>query len=163
MAEEVWLSGKLEGFALVLMPTAHALVQAIVDLEKIQLTHEELLAKPNNAPSVAFHLRHIAGSIDRLLTYAKGDDLSETQFEFLKQETAETSDLSAEELIDQAVLSIENALEFLKEISPEILFEERFVGRKQLPTNVLGLLFHIAEHTARHVGQVITTTKIVRQ
>ena len=163
MSEEAWLSGKLEGFAPVLMPAAHALVQAIVDLEKIHLTHEELLAKPNNSPSVAFHLRHIAGSVDRLLTYAKGDNLSAPQFEFLRQETAETSDLSAEELIDQAILSIENALEFLKKVSPEILFEERFVGRKKLSTNVFGLLFHIAEHTARHVGQTVTTAKIVRK
>lgn len=163
MAEEAWLSGKLEGFAPVLMPAAHALVQAIIDLEKIHLTHEELLAKPNGAPSAAFHLRHIAGSVDRLLTYAKGEDLSETQFAFLKMETAETADLSAEELIDQAILSIENALGFLKEVSPEMLFEERSVGRKRLLTNVFGLLFHIAEHTARHVGQTVTTAKIVRK
>lgn len=163
MAEEAWLSGKLEGFAPVLMPAAHALVQSIVELEKIHLTHEELLAKPNNAPSAAFHLRHIAGSVDRLLTYAKAENLSETQFEFLKLETAETSALSAEELIGQAILSIENALDFCKTVSPDIFFEERFVGRKKLPTNVFGLLFHIAEHTARHVGQVITTAKIVRK
>lgn len=163
MSEEVWLSGKLDGFSSLMMPTAHALVQSIVELEKVRLTHEELLAKPNNAPSAAFHLRHIAGSVDRFLTYAKGENLSGTQFEFLKLETAETSALSAEELIDQAILSIENALEFCKTISPEMLFEERFVGRKKLPTNVFGLLFHIAEHTARHVGQVITTAKIVRK
>lgn len=163
MKEEIWLSGKLEGFSPVMMPAAHALAQAIAELEKIHLTHEELLAKPNNAPSAAFHLRHIAGSVDRLLTYAKGENLSETQFEFLKMETAETSALSAEELIEQAILSIENALECCKTVSPEILFEERFVGRKKLPTNVFGLLFHIAEHTARHVGQVITTAKIVRK
>lgn len=163
MAEEAWLSGKLEGFAPVLMPTAHALVQAIVDLEKIHLTYDELLAKPNNSPSVAFHLRHIAGSVDRLLTYAKDENLSEKQFEFLKLETAETSDLSAEELINQAILSIENALEFIKEVSPDILFEDRLVGRKKLPTNVFGLLFHIAEHTARHIGQAVTTAKIVRK
>jgi len=163
MSEEVWLSGKLDGFSPVMMPTAHALVQAVVELEKIRLTHEELLTKPNNAPSAAFHLRHIAGSVDRLLTYAKGENLSEAQFEFLKMETAETSVLSAEELIDQAILSIENALEFCKTVSPDLLFEERFVGRKKLPTNVFGLLFHIAEHTARHVGQVITTAKIVRK
>lgn len=163
MAEEAWLKGKLDGFAPFLMPAAHAFVQAIVDLEKIHLSHEELLAKPNNSPSVAFHLRHIAGSVDRLLTYAKNETLSETQFEFLKQETAETSDLSAEELINQAILSIENALEFIREVSPDILFEERFVGRKKLPTNVFGLLFHIAEHTARHIGQAVTTAKIVRK
>ncbi len=165
MAEEAWLSGKLDGFAPVMMPTAHALRQAIIDLKKsaADLTDEELLAKPNGAPSVAFHLRHIAGSIVRLLTYARGENLSELHFNFLKRETEETSELNAEALVYQATVCIEMALEFLKEVSPEILFEERFVGRKRLPTNVFGLLFHIAEHTARHVGQVITTERIVRK
>lgn len=165
MPEEAWLSGKLEGFSSILMPTAHALKQAIIDLENCaaNLTNEELLIKPNDAPSVAFHLRHIAGSCDRLLTYAKNETLSEKQFDFLKQETAETSELNSEELVNQAKLSIENVLEFCKIVSGEILFEDRFVGRKKLPTNVFGLLFHIAEHTARHVGQIITTAKIVRK
>lgn len=165
MAEEAWLSGKLEGFSPVMMPAAHALVQAIVDLEKSarHLTDEELLTKPNGAASVAFHLRHIAGSVDRLLTYTKGEDLSAAQFDFLKKETAETSGLNAEELVGQAVLSIKSALEYCRTISPDILFEERFVGRKKLPANVFGLLFHIAEHTARHVGQITTTAKIVRK
>ena len=163
MMEEAWLGGKLDGFSQLLMPTAHALVQTIVDLKKLNLTHEELLVKPNDAPSAAFHLRHIAGSVDRLLTYVRGETLSEIQFEFLKLETSETSDLTAEELVNQAVFEIENTLEFCKTGAPETLFKERFVGRKNLPTNVFGLLFHIAEHTARHVGQVITTAKIVRK
>lgn len=165
MSEEAWLSGKLEGCSDVMMPTAHALVQAIADLKKSanDLTKEELLAKPNNSPSVAFHLRHIAGSCDRLLTYAKDETLSESQFEVLKWETAETSSLTAEELVNQAILKIEEVLEFCKNVSPETFFEERFVGRKKLQTNVFGLLFHIAEHTARHVGQVVTTAKIVRK
>lgn len=164
MAEEAWLSGKLEGFSDVMMPTAHALVQAISDLQKFtDLSDEELLTKPNNSPSIAFHLRHIAGSCDRLLTYAKGENLSDSQFEFLKNETAETSELNAVELVNQAVLSIEKAMDFCRKVSPEILFEARFVGRKKLPTNVFGLLFHIAEHTARHVGQITTTAKIVRK
>lgn len=165
MAEEAWLSGKLDGFSPVMMPAAHALRQAIVDLKKsaADLSGEELLAKPNGAASVAFHLRHIAGSVDRLLTYAKNENLSDAQFEFLKQETAETSQLNAEELVSQAVSSIENALGFCKTVSEESLLDERFVGRQRLPTNVFGLLFHIAEHTARHVGQVITTERIVRK
>ena len=165
MAEEAWLSGKLDGFSPLMMPAAHALRQAITDLKKsaADLTEEELLAKPNGAASVAFHLRHIAGSIDRLLTYAKNENLSEAQFEFLKKETLESSESNAEELVDQAVLSIENALEFCRTISEEILLDERTVGRKRLPTNVFGLLFHIAEHTARHVGQIITTERIVRK
>lgn len=164
MAEEVWLSGKLEGFSDVMMPTAHALVQAISDLQKVSdLSDEELLTKPNDSPSVAFHLRHIAGSCDRLLTYAKDENLSEKQFEFLKSETIETSDLNAEELVNQAISEIEKVLEFCKNVLPEKMFEPRFVGRKKLQTNVFGLLFHIAEHTARHVGQIITTAKIVRK
>ena len=164
MSEESWLSGKLEGFADVMMPTAHALVQAIRDLEKVSdLTDEELLTKPNNSPSVAFHLRHIAGSCDRLLTYAKGKNLNEEQFEFLKYETSETSVYDAKSLAKLAVSEIERVLEFCETVSPEILFESRFVGRKKLETNVFGLLFHIAEHTARHVGQITTTAKIVRK
>ena len=165
MAEEAWLSGKLDGFAPVLMPAAHALRQAITVLEKTaaHLTPEELSAKPRGAASVAFHLRHIAGSTDRLLTYAKGAELSAAQFEFLKTEAAETSNLTAEKLVEHAVAAIEEALEFCRTAAPETLFDERFVGRKKLPTNVFGLLFHIAEHTARHVGQVTTTARIVRK
>jgi len=165
MAEEAWLSGKLEGFAPVLMPAAHALSQAITDLEKTaaHLSGEELSAKPNGAASIAFHLRHIAGSTNRLLTYARGEELSAAQFEFLKTETAEASAASAKELVDAAVSAVEEVLEYCKTVSPDSLFEERSVGRKKLPTNVFGLLFHIAEHTARHVGQIITTARIVRK
>ena len=165
MAEEAWLSGKLEGFAPVLMPAAHALSQAITDLEKTaaHLSGEELSAKPNGAASIAFHLRHIAGSANRLLTYARGENLSAAQFEFLKTETAEASAASAKELVDAAVSAVEEVLEYCKTVSPDSLFEERSVGRKKLPTNVFGLLFHIAEHTARHVGQIITTARIVRK
>jgi uncharacterized damage-inducible protein DinB len=167
MADEAWLVGKLDGFSPLMMPAAHALVQAAADLEKhaANLTGEQLLARPGGGgprgvPSVAFHLRHIAGSIDRLLTYARGEPLSEAQFAFLKAETGEISDFNSAELTARAVAEINRALEFLKNVSPEILFEERFVGRRQLATNVFGLLFHIAEHTARHVGQVVTTAKI---
>jgi hypothetical protein len=165
MAEEAWLGGKLSGFSPVTMPAAYALVQAIADLKKTaaDLRIEELWMKPGGAPSVAFHLRHIAGSVDRLLTYARGESLSEAQFDLLNRETAETFDSSAEELVAQAVSSIENALWFCKVVGAETLFQERFVGRRKLATNVFGLLFHIAEHTARHVGQITTTAKIVRQ
>jgi uncharacterized damage-inducible protein DinB len=165
MAEEAWLSGKLDGFSPVMMPAAHALRQAIADLEKsaAYLTNEALFAKPNGTASVAFHLRHIAGSCDRLLTYAKGEELSAEQFEFLKTEAAENVDLSAEGLVREAAAAIGKVLEFCRTVPPDSLFDARFVGRKKLPTNVFGLLFHIAEHTARHVGQITTTARIVRK
>lgn len=165
MEREVWLSGRLEDYAPVLMPAAHALRQSITDLQRVAagLSDEELTARPNNAPSAAFHLRHIAGSIDRLLTYSRGEQLNESQFAFLKQETSESSDLNAARLTQKAVDEINNALETLKNTNLNDLFAERFVGRRKLPTNVFGLLFHIAEHTARHVGQIVTTAAIVRQ
>lgn len=165
MEREAWLNGKLEGYAPVLMPAAHALTQSVVDLRKFAsgLSDEELTARPNNAPSAAFHLRHIAGSIDRLLTYSRGEELNDIQFEWLRAETADDSDLTAAELTNRAVIEINNALEALKTVDLKDLFSERFVGRRKLPTNVFGLLFHIAEHTARHVGQVVATAAFVRQ
>lgn len=146
-----------------MMPAAHALVQAIVDLEKsaANLNDDELFERPGGSASVAFHLRHIAGSIDRLLIYSRGEELNESQFAELRAENSDER-ASAVELTQKAVEAINKALVELKNVEPEILFEERFVGRKKLPTNVFGLLFHIAEHTARHVGQVITTAKIVQ-
>ena len=164
MANEAWLNGKLEGFAPVVMPAAHALVQSIVDLKRFasDLNSEELTARPNDSPSAAFHLRHIAGSINRLLTYVRGEELNAAQFDFLKSETANDSKLNAAELTQKAIDEITHALEILKNVPLENLFDERFVGRKKLPTNVFGLLFHIAEHTARHVGQIVTISKIVR-
>jgi uncharacterized damage-inducible protein DinB len=139
--------------------------QAITDLEKYaaDLSDAELLNRPNDSPSAAFHLRHIAGSINRLLTYSRGEELSEAQFEFLRAENSLNSDLNAAELTGRAIDEINKALAALQNVAPESLFEERFVGRKRLPTNVFGLLFHIAEHTARHVGQIITISKIVRK
>jgi uncharacterized damage-inducible protein DinB len=162
--EEAWLSGKLEGFAPVVMPAAHALAECAKDLQKhaADLNYLELNTRPNNAPSVAFHLKHIAGSIDRLLTYARGEQLNDSQFAELKVEKDETNE-SSPQLIEKAVARINEALETLKITPLASLFEPRYVGRKKLETNVFGLLFHIAEHTARHTGQIVTTTKIVRQ
>lgn len=163
--EEAWLSGKLEGYAPVMMPAAHALVECMKDLRKYaeNLSTEELTTRLNGAPSVAFHLKHIAGSIDRLLTYARGEKLNETQFNELKDETAEKVSESSAELVKKSVSRIGAALQALQTTPLESLFETRYVGRKKLETNVFGLLFHIAEHTARHTGQIVTTAKIVRQ
>lgn len=163
MKREAWLDGKLENFSLVKMPAAHALAQAKYEIENApELSFEELTSRPNNASSAAFHLKHIAGSIDRLLTYTRGENLTEKQFDFLKAETSET-DLYFTNLQSETVKAIDDALEFLKNTPEESLFETRFVGREKLATNVFGLLFHIAEHTARHVGQFVTTAKIVKK
>lgn len=165
LSPEVWLRGPLEGFDPIVMPAAHALLQSGEDLERAAgtLTREELWARPGGAASVGFHLTHIAGTIDRLLTYASGKQLDATQLAALRAEqdpSAQTAD--AGELIARAVRAIHGAVETLRNTPRESLFQPRAVGRKQLPTTVWGLLFHVAEHTQRHTGQVITTSKIVR-
>lgn len=165
MEQEAWLSGNLEGIAPILMPAAHALVQAAADIDRAGsgLSVEEIWTKPNDAPSFAFHLRHISGSIDRLLTYAQDKKLSAEQFAELAAEAEADESLDAQSLVQTASERIGEAIDFLRSVNLESLFEKRVVGRRELPTNVFGLLFHIAEHTQRHVGQVVTTAKIVHK
>lgn len=162
---EVWLRGPLPDVAPQLMPAAHALMQSAEDIAAAAagLTTEELWVKPGGAASAGFHIRHIAGSIDRLLTYVRGELLNEAQRKALATER-EPGDppATAEELIRQAHAAIEQALNVIRATTPEAALEPRGVGRAQLPSSVGGLLFHIAEHTQRHTGQLITTAKIVR-
>ncbi|HEU4641289.1 MAG TPA: DinB family protein [Gemmatimonadaceae bacterium] len=147
------------------MPAAHALVQSAEDLERAAspLDVDELWATPGGAASVGFHLRHIAGSIDRLLTYARGGALDDRQRAVLAGEgMAGSPPAEAPELVRLARGAIDHALDTLRATPRESLLEARRVGRAGLPSTVLGLLVHVAEHTQRHTGQVITTAKIVR-
>jgi uncharacterized damage-inducible protein DinB len=164
MENEAWLEGPLEDVLPVLMPAAHALVQAARDVNRSvsDLTPEELLTKPNGAPSVAFHLLHISGSIDRLLTYARSGKLTENQFSALKAESEVGQLNDPKALVPLALRSIEQAISAIRATPEATLFENRVVGRQALPTTVFGLLFHIAEHTQRHTGQIISTSSVVR-
>lgn len=162
---EPWLKGAVEGFSPLLMPAAHALLQCASDISKVcrDIAPAELYARPNGAPSLAFHLRHVCGSLDRLMTYARGEELSETQMKFLRAENSPDENDTAEYLAAAAVGQIEKALQTIRETDEKTLFETRFVGREKIPTNVFGLLFHLAEHTQRHTGQIVTTARIVRK
>ena len=164
MTIEPWLNGAIDGMPPMLMPAAHALMQAQEDIARYasNLTPEELWMKPNGVPSVGFHLLHINGSMDRLLTYTKGEALSPAQFEFLKREQEVEPNISTKELLHAINERITEILNFMRNL-PEIeYFAERVVGRVKLKTNVFGLIFHIAEHTQRHVGSLIVVSKIVR-
>jgi uncharacterized damage-inducible protein DinB len=145
-----------------LQPSAHALVQAGDELEAAAgLTTAQLWARPGGAASVGYHLRHITGSIDRLLTYARGKSLDQRQHDALAAEARPgTSDAGA--LIAEARGAIDSALAALRATAPGALLDARTVGRQALPTTLLGLLFHIGEHTQRHAAQIITTAKVVR-
>ena len=162
---EPWLCGPLPGVSQLTMPAAHALAQSRADIEThaARLSTEQVWTEPGGAPSLGFHLRHIAGSIDRLLTYASGGNLSDEQFRFLAEERiAGTPPTEVTQLIASAQSKIDETLNVIRATPDELLLEARAVGRAQLPTNVFGLLFHIAEHTQRHTGQIISTAGIVR-
>ena len=161
-APEAWLRGPVEGIEPLLMPAAHALIQAREDVERAAsgATVEQLWQRPGGAASAGFHLRHIAGSLDRLYTYARGELLSDAQRAALARES--TPGAGARELVDETCQAIDRALDQLRRTPREVLLEPRAVGRAGLPATVLGLLFHGAEHTTRHVGQLITTLKVVQ-
>jgi N-acetylglutamate synthase-like GNAT family acetyltransferase/uncharacterized damage-inducible protein DinB len=159
---EAWLRGPLPGFEAVLMPAAHALVQAREDIQRAvaRATSDELWQRPGGAASAGYHLQHLAGSLDRLLTYARGESLTAAQRATLAQEG--TPGASAQALVAQASSAIDRALDQIRDTAPQTVFEARVVGRAKLPATVLGLIVHAAEHTTRHVGQLITTLKVVR-
>jgi uncharacterized damage-inducible protein DinB len=165
MASEAWLRGPLPDVDAYLMPVAHALVQAQDDIiaAVTGLTAEQLWTRPNGAASLGFHLRHVAGSIDRLLTYARGGALDDRQQATLHAEAEPgTPPASVESLVAGARTAIDEALRVVRSTPRDSLLRPRSVGRARLPSTVIGLLFHIAEHTQRHVGQIVTTAKIVR-
>jgi uncharacterized damage-inducible protein DinB len=161
---EAWLRGPLPGVDPFLMPAAHALVQCREDVAGAVagLDPARLWARPGGAASLGFHLRHIAGSLDRLLTYARGEGLTEAQRAAAKREREEASAQDAASLLAEVDAAVEGALAQLRATPRERLLDPRPVGRAGAPSNVLGLLVHAAEHAQRHAGQVITTAKILR-
>lgn len=159
---EPWLRGTHTDVPAVIRAVLHALEQAREDAERWcgDLTGLEVNAGLAGLPSVAFQLRHIAGSVDRLLTYAEGHDLNEAQLADLRRE-AESASLPHLMLRDFSS-SIERAGKRVRGFVGADLESQRFVGRKRLPSTIGGLLVHVAEHTQRHVGQMITTAKVVK-
>jgi uncharacterized damage-inducible protein DinB len=160
---EPWLRGPVEGVPPLLMPAAHALLQAREDAAGVlaSLTTGQLWARPGGAASAGFHLRHLAGALDRLLTYARGLGLDEAQRRAASAEERETG-LDAATLAADVNRAIEAALAQIRATRESDLLEPRGVGRRQLPSTVIGLVFHAAEHATRHAGQAVTTARIVR-
>jgi hypothetical protein len=160
---EVWLRGPVEGVPPLLQPVAHSLRQCREELEHLLagMAPDRIWRRRNGAASVGFHVLHAIGSLDRLLTYARGAMLSEAQLLVLTQEALPDPDLEAGDLLAAFDAAAERALDQLRGTSENTLGQARLVGRKQLPSTVIGLLFHAAEHTQRHVGQAITTAKLL--
>jgi uncharacterized damage-inducible protein DinB len=159
---EPWLRGTLSDVPAVPRAVLHALELAREDLQRWcgGLNDDEINARPNGIASVAFHLRHVARSIDRLLAYAEGSQLSGEQIEAL--ETELDPGATRGELFAEIESAFERSAARIRAIDANQLNEPRKVGKKGLPTTVGGLLVHVADHTQRHVGQAITTAKIVK-
>jgi uncharacterized damage-inducible protein DinB len=158
------MRGPIEGIDAMLMPVAHALVQAREDLQRLAsaVPVDQVWLRPGGAASIGFHVKHLGAALDRLFTYARGERLSDTQKEALRAEAEPgTPPAALVDLVNDTSAQIDRALDQLRRTTRDQLLEYRGIGRAQLPSNVLGLLFHAAEHSTRHAGQVITTAKIV--
>jgi uncharacterized damage-inducible protein DinB len=161
---EAWLRGPVPGIPPALMPAAHSLLDALEEVESAatDLDTATLWLRPGGAASVGFHIRHVRGSILRLLTYARGDVLSADQLAEIRLEADPGSPpAAAAELLADLRNAVDLALHVFRGTSEDQLDAPRKVGRAGLPSTVRGLLFHLAEHARRHAGQVITTARIV--
>ena len=159
---EPWLRGTHSEIPAVPRAVLHALELATDDVRKWTegLSDAEAHAQPLGLPSLAFHLKHIARSIDRLLTYAEGGQLSADQLTALKSEQAGSDTLA--EMLAEFDAAITRAAERVRSLAAADFNTFRGVGRKQLPTSIGGALVHVADHTLRHVGQVVTTAKVLK-
>ncbi len=159
---EPWLRGTHTDLPAVGRAALHALDLALDDHTKWTegLTDAEVHAQPLGLPSVAFHLRHIAGSTDRLLSYAEGNQLTSEQLGAFKAEQSGEEPLVA--LLAEVEASFSNAADRVRVLATANLDTFRGVGRKQLPTSIGGALIHVADHTQRHTGQVVTTAKVLK-
>lgn len=162
---EYWLRNQpLPGITPLLQPIAYALLQARDEVAEAlaNFPAAQLNARPGGCASVAFHLQHLAGVLNRLLTYARHEALTPAQFAAFEAET-QPQPATAEALAalhDTFHKEVDAALVQLRTLAPAILTEVRHVGRAQLPTTLMGLLVHAAEHTTRHVGQLLVTARV---
>lgn len=159
---EPWLRGTHAEVPAVGRAVLHALDLALDDLTRWTegLTDVEVHAQPLGLTAVSYHLKHIARSIDRILTYAEGGQISPEQLTALKAESAGAETLA--ELLAEVEASFSNAAERVRTLASADFNTFRGVGRKQLPTSIGGALIHVADHTQRHVGQVVTTAKVLK-
>ncbi|HXC86858.1 MAG TPA: DinB family protein [Candidatus Cybelea sp.] len=158
---EPWLRGTLTEVPAVHRAVLHALELAREDLQRWcgQLSDEQLNQRPADIAPIAFHMRHISRSVDRLLTYAEGGSLDEEQLSGLRSEFEPGA--SRNELFAELSATLTTSATRIRSLSGADLETARGVGRNKLPTTLAGLLVHIADHTQRHVGQAVTTAKFV--
>ena len=164
-APEYWQRGPVEGIPPLLQPVAHALLQANAEIQDSvkDFPTEKLWQQPAGLASAGFHLQHIAGVLDRLFTYSKGEALTAQQLDYLSSEGKENKAISTPDLATALQQQTDAAISYLKTVDETTLTQTRYVGRKQIPSTVIGLLFHAAEHTMRHTGQLLVTARVLTE
>lgn len=164
MENEVWMRGQIPEIPILLQPVVHALLQVNEDVQKLITDDLEpyIWIKPFSIASIAFHLQHIVGVTDRMMTYSKGKGLIQAQFEYLASEGKFDEKITIQILKQNLEDTILYSIDEIRKIDPLTLTEERFLGRKQIPTTQVGLLFHSAEHAQRHYGQLLVTVKTIK-
>lgn len=161
---EWWQRGPIDGVPAVLQPVAHILLQVRESVgEMVEgLTEAQWNARPGGVASAAFHVQHMAGVIDRLFTYARGQGLSDEQFAAIKRERDPVAAADIPRALHNLNTRVDTAVDELKAIDVATLADFRGVGRSRLPSTVIGCLVHGAEHAMRHVGQLSVTVRVVR-
>ncbi len=162
---EVWLRGSIPGIDPLLQPAAHAIQQVGEDVVPIvrDLTPAHLWARPGGAAAIGFHLAHLPGSLDRLLTYSRAESLNPEQLAALAAERTVHDDRpELGRLLARFSAGLDAAIDYLRTVPADTLLLPREVGRKRLPSTTLGLIFHAAEHSSRHAGQIVTLTRVVQ-
>lgn len=162
---EVWQRGPLSDVPALLQPVAHALLQAREELNTMMQGFPDSLLwqRPAGVASAGFHLQHLAGVLDRVFTYARAETLTIAQLEQLTAEDiSPQTTVTVIELVKRFNMEVDKAIAQLKITDEKTLAEFRGVGRKMLPSTVIGLLVHGAEHTMRHLGQLLVTVKFLK-
>jgi hypothetical protein len=161
---EVWLRGPLDGIPPLVQPVAHALLQAREEVNHLMTSFPEILlwVKPVGMASPGFHLQHMAGVLDRLFTYARGEGLTQHQLTKLSLEgKMPEKEYSVTTLLEIFNRQVDDAIKQLSETDQLTLTDKRGVGRAQIPSTVIGLYTHSAEHIMRHMGQLLVTAKML--
>lgn len=161
---EWWQRGPVEGYLPIFQPAVHAILQARDELHRfMQNFPDQLLWQPfHGMASVGFHLQHITGVLNRLLTYAKDESLSEEQLQYLRAEGKEEPGLTGQILLQKLDEEVENTLASIRNMKEDAPVTPRAIGRKKIPTTQFGLVFHAAEHMMRHTGQVLVTSRALQ-
>ena len=162
---EPWLRGPIQGIQPFLQPVAHALTGVREDLLPLlgELGEEDFWSTPGASAPIGYHVAHMTGSLDRLLSYARGESLTQAQWDAyaIEQKVTEVRP-SRVVLIDALSATLDRGIRDLHHVLPDRLLDAREVGRARLPSNVIGLLVHAAEHTVRHAGQISTLSHVLQ-